>query len=269
MTRLTIAHVVNPVAVGPESDLAVAQPITFETMRRARATAPGVEVTLLSAQYAEDRAAVPPDFEVTEDLVRSALDLDPPVTTRKLPFVADICERLHAASAAEYLVYTNVDIALQPEFYARVADLIREGLDAFALTRRNISDRFTTVDDLPAMYVAPGSPQRGPDCFVFHRDLYPGFRLDGILTGEPGVGRVLLANLVRFGTNPAFLADTGLTFHIGNDGAWRSRPDGAGRLNLERSLAIVSALLEELADGERRGLVRTQLEALERMLARV
>ena len=67
--KLTIAHVVNPVAVPPSSDLHVAQPITFETMKGAReAAGPDLEISFFSAQFPEDRVIVPSEFEMTEDL---------------------------------------------------------------------------------------------------------------------------------------------------------------------------------------------------------
>ena len=51
---------------------------------------------------------------------------------RKLPLLADIIERLYENSDAEWLIYTNVDIAVQPHFYESVASIIgdaRSNLD--------------------------------------------------------------------------------------------------------------------------------------------
>ena len=220
---------------------------------------------VLQRPVPEDHGVVPQDFEATDDLKRSTLDLTPSITDRKLPFVKDIWDRLLAASTAEYLVYTNVDIALMPGFYDRVAELIRDGFDAFAFTRRNIPGRFTVVDEIPEMYVQPGTPQRGPDCFVVRRGLYELFELDDVFVGEPGIGRAILANLIGCATRPGFFTDGASTFHIGNEGAWKGRPDLAGRVNLERSLAIVTRLYREV-DDERREMMRPHLEAVERML---
>ena len=264
---VTIGHIVNPVAVDRTSDLSVAQPITFETMRRARhAAAPGLDISFFSAQYREDRTVVPAEFTLTPDLERSAQDLVPGLT-RKLPFCADICERLYRTSDAEFLVYTNVDIALQPAFYNALAAYVEQGYDAFAFARRNISGEFTSVTEIDEMYAADGKTQRGADCFVFHRELYPLFELDDVFTGEPGIGRVMLANLFCFGRRPGFFTDGALTFHVGNDGIWKRRGDPAGRANLERSLAVIERL-STTADDERRALIRPLREAIERMLQR-
>ena len=125
----TIAHIINPVIVQPTSDLYVAQPVTFETMRVARDFARGkVGVQLLSTQYPEDRAFVPDGFTATPDLERSVLDLASFGIKRKLPLLRDIVARLYeAAPEAEYLIYTNNDIALMPYFYLAVNALIDSG----------------------------------------------------------------------------------------------------------------------------------------------
>src|SRR5712692_535207 len=110
---IKLAHLVNPVIVPPTSDLYVAQPITFESMRVAREFARDqVQVTLLSAQFPEDCAMVPPFFHGTRDLNRSILDLRNFRVCRKLPLLKDLLDRLYEESDADYLIYTNVDIAL-------------------------------------------------------------------------------------------------------------------------------------------------------------
>ncbi len=56
----TLAHIVNPVVIGETSDLFMAQPITLESMRLARELArSAVEVSLHTAQFAEDHAIIP------------------------------------------------------------------------------------------------------------------------------------------------------------------------------------------------------------------
>ncbi len=267
---LTIGHIVNPVIVDPSSDLFVAQPITFETMRRARASSSSeVAVSLYSAQFREDRAIVPADFEPTTDLDRSIRDVVPDMTTRKLPLIGDILLRLHDASDADYFIYTNVDIGLNLEFYARVSETIRAGIDCFAIRRRNISSDFTSIDQIPEMYGAPGTEQRAPDCFVFPRELCTVFQLDEIAIGEPGIARSLLCNLIRYGRRPADdLCNGELTFHIGNDGAWRRHPSRAGRLNVANSLKVVEVLYADADDKERRVSMEPHLDALKRLTHR-
>ena len=217
-----IAHIINPFQVSETSDLFVAQPITFETMRRARTVAAGqVGVELFAAQYAEDQAVVPPDFQRTPDLEESVLDHGQFQKRRKLPLLREILDRLYQATEAEILVYTNLDIGLLPHFYLAVDGLLGAGYDAFTINRRTISDRFTAIEQIPLMYAQVGEPHRGWDCFVFRREVYPRYKLGTICVGAPRVGLALLANLVAHADHFHEFKDQHLTFHLGNERAWQ------------------------------------------------
>ncbi len=241
---VTFAHIVNPLMADASSDLFIAQPITFETMRRAQAlAAPDPDVALFSAQYREDRPVVPPFFEQTPDLDRSVLDVGEFKVRRKLPLLRDILDRLYEASDADYFVYTNVDIALQSEFYRAVDGFIKSGCDAFVINRRTIPDTFTTVEQLDAMYAHPGVSHRGWDCFIFPRDSYHHFELFDVCLGAGRVGLALLANLVALSSHFRELGDEHLTFHIGDARHWLRKEyaeyDAHNTLQLTR---ILSAL---------------------------
>ena len=242
-----IAHIVNPVLVGEASDLFVAQPITFETMRIARDSMAGmVQVELFSAQYPEDHPLVPADFGRTKDLERSILDFGQFGRPRKLPLLKDILDRLYAATDAEYMIYTNVDIGLQPHFYLAVDGLIEEGFDAFVINRRTVSDRYRDINDLPLIYAETGEPHRGWDCFVFPRDAYPQYRLGTVCIGAPRADLTLISNMVAFATRFKEFKDQQLTFHLGNERAWRSTAfsDYADH-NTRETLRILSELETE------------------------
>lgn len=217
------AHIINPVVVKESSDLYAAQPVTFETLRVARKLAQGsVDVTLLSAQYEEDRKVVPDFLRTTPDLTHSVLDFGEFKRKRKFPILKDILDRMYdAAPDAEYLVYTNVDIALMPGFYLALDALIGEGFDAFVINRRTITDRYKRVEEIPLMYSESGESHPGHDCFVFRRDAYPGFRLCNVCIGINWVGRALIYNLVCHAQNFKEFKRKHLTFHLGNDKTWK------------------------------------------------
>lgn len=219
---LRLGHIVNPVTVPKTSDLWVAQPITFETMRRARSFAAGrVDVVLYSAQFPEDRPAVPDGFIKTRDLDRSILDLKSFQVARKLPLLRDIFDRIYEATDAEFIVYSNVDIGLMPHFYLAVAQLIRDGHDSLNITRRTI-DKRADVEQLPYMYSEIGNPHPGNDCFVFARSVYPSFTLGDVCIGSEGVGSTLLTNMRAWSSGFRAVTDLHLTFHLGWDRAWRA-----------------------------------------------
>jgi hypothetical protein len=215
------AHIVNPVVAGRASDLHVAQPITFESMRVARAfSGAGERIKLMTAQFAEDHAACPADFVRTHDLDRSILDLGTFLKPRKLPLLRDILDRVVNCSDAEYLIYTNVDIAVLPGFYRAVDQMIDAGFDALVINRRTISDRHTTVAQLPLMYAEVGQKHPGHDCFVFRRDQYAQYELGDVCIGMAWVAKPLLLNMAYFAERFHIFEDFHLTFHVGDPRPW-------------------------------------------------
>jgi len=248
---MRIVHIVNPVAVPPKSPFAFAQQVTFESMRAAQAfAAPQVEVHLYATGYPEDRAALPRGFETAPALTRSVLDMgdfDPP---RKLPLAGDILARLEAVSAAEYCIYTNADIGVQPYFYRWVAAAIRRGYDAFTINRRTLPAVYASLDDLPAMYAHPGEAHRGWDCFVFRREALPRYDLGAVCLGAPPVGLALLANLLANARRFRQFTAERLTFHLGNDRRWSAGGRAAyARHNQRETLRILRRLDARLPEG--------------------
>jgi hypothetical protein len=174
-----------------------------------------VDVELLSAQYPEDRTIVPVDFKATKDLTRSVQDLGSFSKKIKLPILADILQRLYDESDAEYLIYTNVDIGLYPDFYLRVNEFIDEGLDAFIINRRRLKADYRSLEDIPKLILDKGKKHPGFDCFVFHRDLFPHFELKEVCIGVPFIGITFAQNLFALSTNFKLYEREILTFHIG------------------------------------------------------
>lgn len=220
---MKIAHIINPVNVTKKSDLFIAQPVTFETMRRARdrALKHGLDVALYATGYDEDIPVMPDGFVQLPLLERSIMDVGIFARTRKLPLIKDILDRLYAASDAEYFIYTNVDIAVQEDFYLRVAEMIREGFDGFVINRRTISGHFTSVDEIAEMYADKGEKHPGYDCFVFRRDVYPAYDLGNACIGANWIGRVIIANVIANAERFKVFEDEYLTFHIGDDRSWK------------------------------------------------
>lgn len=249
-----IAHIINPVKAAKTSDLFVAQPVTFETMRAAREFARGkVAVELYTAQYPEDRPFVPEGFTPTRDLDRSVMDLGSFREKRKLPLIKDILDRLYEAVDAEYMIYTNVDIALMPHFYLAVDKFIDEGHDAFVINRRTISGRRKLVKDIPLMYAELGKPHPGHDCFVFRRDAYGKFKLGLPCVGVSLVGRVLIMNLFCHSKRFREFSGEHLTFHIGDDRSWMSaRLSDYAEHNRKEALAVLAELEKEFGKLEDR-----------------
>ena len=219
-----IAHIINPVAVGDSSDLSIAQPVTFQTMLTAKNFAKEtIDVSLYTAQFPEDRKIVPEYFSLTPDLKRSILDCSNFRKSRKLPLLKDILDNLYsAAKNCDYMVYTNVDIAVMPYFYCTIADIISSGVDAMVINRRTISDRYKKTSEIHSMCAEIGKPHPGHDCFVFKKYVYRNFILGNATIGVNWVGRILIWNLVSNSQNFREFKGKHLTFHIGNDQKWKA-----------------------------------------------
>ncbi len=218
---MKIAHIINPFTAKETQDLYLAQPVTFKTMETAQAFAKqfGIEVELYAAYYPEDEAIVPDSFIKTPPLERSVLDVAKVQfqVPRTFPLLRDILDRLYDATDADYLIYTNVDIALMPYFYSTVVSFIQQGFDGFVITRRTISKDYRGVEDIPLMYSEYGENHPGHDCFIFQRERYSQYHLFDSCIGIVRVGQILLFNIICNAQNFRAFRGHHLTFHLGND----------------------------------------------------
>ncbi len=220
---MKICHLINPLIPPTGSDLIVAQPITFAAMSFAKQVAgDSVQVELLAACYPEDASVVPAGFLQTQALDRSVLDCNHFDVQRKLPLLKDLLERAYRASDADYIIYTNVDIAPLPHFYTAVATWLTAGFDALVINRRTISDTWQSPEQLPLILSDPGKPHPGFDCFVFPRRWIPDLDVGDICIGVDRIGLVLLAAMHHRATKFLLADDVHLTCHIGDDQHWRN-----------------------------------------------
>lgn len=206
---MSLAHIVNVFDPPLSSDLREVLPITYETMKLA---AEGLEVELLSAQYAEDRSLVPKFLRPTEDLHKYS---PAKLGNLKLPYLSEILQRAYAESEAEYIIFSNSDIAVQKHFYTWCAARISDGLDAFIVNRRRIPAYYDTPKQLLEMQLERGLSHPGFDCFVFRREMIPEMKLGEILLGVPFVGITMSQNLFALADNFKLFRKQLLTQHIG------------------------------------------------------
>jgi hypothetical protein len=220
---MRIAHIINPVKIGPQSDLSVAQPFVHQTMRIARDFAADlVTVDLVAVIYDEDRDAVPPWMTLAAPLTRSILDFGSFAQPRKLPLLADILANGAAAAPdADYYIYSNADIILMPQTYRWIARRLAAGFDALTINRRTIRHD-AAAGGLEEIWTAFGVPHEGHDFFVFSRELLPRLQLDSVVIGVPLIGWALNSNLAVLAQRYELIEDGhDLTKHLGEDRAWQ------------------------------------------------
>lgn len=212
-----IAHIINPVKVNESSELYKAQPVTFQSLLTAKTfCSQGAEVLLCSTQYEEDLEIIPPGFTRLSNLNHSVTDHNKKLSGKKLPLIRDVLDKSNEVDA-EYILFSNMDIAVMPFFYDAVFDYLDKGHDAIVINRRRLSHKYEGLHQLPAMYADLGHSHPGFDCFIFRKELLRSFILEQICIGIPFVEVTLIHNLFSFAQSPLFVPDKHLTFHIGSE----------------------------------------------------
>ena len=237
-----IAHIINVVEdrKGNPSYLNTAQPITIKSMVKAYIEAGGRmpntvqenmgKIELYSIQLAhEKQREMPVEFNVLPPLQKNINhyhDFSKP--QKPLPRIYDILKALYQNSDAEYFIYTNVDIGVNPHFYNSIRKLIDQGYDAACINRRNIHKIWKgtncSAESMEVLYEAVGKMHGGKDCFLFRRDIFPKFNFSNMVIGYPPIGSYFLEELQRHSKNFIWLKkgkDNFMTFHIGYEEEWR------------------------------------------------
>lgn len=220
-----IVHALNPFPTKPGTEHDRAQQVTLATMTRARETAkshkPDLQIDFAKV-IVEDTVDTPGiDFETTHRLDRTITDLHSFNIPRPLPLAYDVLTALPLAQD-DILVFTNVDIALMPDFYLFLDQIFARDVDAAVINRRSISDAYTGVDDLVIMGMEVGNPHTGFDCFAMRGSVRDKLVPYTGCVGIAGVMLPLVHMLLAKAERPVVLLDAHATFHLGNDRQWRS-----------------------------------------------
>ncbi len=214
--KFRLAHIINPFIANASSDLAIAQPITFKSIEIAKERAKEtVDIELLAACFEEDASIVPDFIRKTAFLKKSVLELFEFNKKIKYPLIADILEKAMESSDAEFIIYSNIDIGLYPDFYLKVNELLKEGYDALIINRKRIEPQYTKVEEINQIFVQAGKSHPGFDCFVFHRSLFEKMFLENICIGVPFIEISFSQNLFHLAKKFRLVETRDFTFHLG------------------------------------------------------
>jgi len=214
--KYTVAHIVNPFTPPESSDLFYAQPISFKSIEVAKKNAENIiDIEVMAAFYQEDKASVPANVTKTSYLKESVLDHHSFEKKIKLPLIREILQKAINESKAEYILYTNIDIGLYPDFYTRVNELLQQGYDALIINRKRIEPLYTQTSDLDKIWKQPGKSHPGFDCFLFHRSLFEKMELGNICIGVPFIEISFSQNLFHLANKFKLIETDNYTFHIG------------------------------------------------------
>jgi hypothetical protein len=95
---------------------------------------------------------------------------------------------------------------------------------------------------LNLIYKEHGRKHPGFDCFVFHRCLFPKFKLDGICIGVPFFEISFSQNLFALSGNFKLFEDEILTFHIGMEIFKKRTPDEYFQYNKKQFWKLIKQL---------------------------
>lgn len=212
----SFAHIINVVSDAENKEVANIQRLTLASFMKARAYSdPSHNIKQFACFHKNHPVTIDSSFEKLPPLEKSILDVGTFNNNRALPLLKDILQLAVSNSTADYIIYSNADIGLMPQFYNVVAEEIKKGHDAIVINRRRVPSTLNKAEDLDTIYSEVGRPHIGYDMFVFKRELFSKFILNNTCIGIPFVGNDLFYNLFCFAENPVLLTDKHLTFHVG------------------------------------------------------
>lgn len=268
---MKIAHIINVTEIDDSkkpSYLHIAQPLTIKSMIAAMNNAKSiVDVELLAVKHESEKVDLPLEFTWAKDLKKYAWEyidtLKQFTPYRPLPRLHDIIQSLYTSSDAEYFIYTNLDIALTPNFYLEVKEYISQGFDAFCINRRDLPKEYRGIaldeNTYELCCMIDGVKHVGIDCFVFKRDIVPSLKLGNVFIGYPPVGKVMKTQIELNSANFHWIKDARITFHLGRDNAWKNHTSTYGNENQKQAAGLY--VVTKNNNKERRPLKRLKAKA--------
>jgi hypothetical protein len=228
---MKIIHIINPFSVPEDSEANLVQMKTIESIVNAVGYATGiVDVHILMKVSPSDleyfRTRFKKDYFHFDTLRSDSSKLEKEFQVeRELPLLNDLLSVNQIDGLQiedeDLIVVTNMDICLQPYFYAEITKIRNEGKDVFVINRRTIAKELI---DLPMAqaYTADGDKHIGHDCFVFPYKLLKSFDIREHILGIGFVFRPFLLNCILHSKNFHEFDEAYLTFHYGDDMEWKN-----------------------------------------------
>lgn len=248
----SFCHIINPFPCPEGSEHGIASAVTYESLRIATEIARqnGIQVDVKAVVLPGDESAIKAPASLAGLLDRTVQDIRLIEPKRLYPMIADILRIGADSTQCDYLIFTNMDIAVQPDFYIQLIEVIEKRFEPntpFTVYRRNIPNHYYSILQLPEMCKEPGQLAYGYDCFVFPRSLTSELDLGNTCIGAAHFDYLLFIALdAASGFRVKRINDLPLTFHIGNDIAWSSQINYIEH-NLAESVAAIRRMRERYA----------------------
>lgn len=210
----SFSHIINPVGFGENKELNEIQTITFNSIEKALVYAKDVDVKVYCCFVkGESSVLIPDTFVQLSSLEKTIADFVK--TNRKNPLTGEILTKALENCQSDFIIFTNVDIALMPYFYQVVNYYVNNGFDAVTINRRRIKNEFHNETNMDLLYAENGKSHLGYDCFVIKRKVLEKFIFKNIALGVPPSGGDIFYNICAFADQPVLLTEKHLTFHVG------------------------------------------------------
>jgi len=248
---ISFTHILNPFLTKVDSGHAVANRVTWKSLRGAHANAGthDIRVDCCAVILPGHESAVEEPAQRIAYVNRTIQDVKPLRPPRSFPLIADILAAGASDCIGSHVIFSNMDICVKPDFYLALSDLIVEKLGTdvpFTVHRVNI-DASLASGALETMYDAPGSFGVGYDCFVIPAGLIQDLDLGTCCVGAPHFDQLLFMALdAHSGHRAKSIIHAPYTFHFGNDIAWVTMIDYVEH-NLSESLAAIARMRRRFA----------------------
>jgi hypothetical protein len=206
-------------------------------MQRAQqeAARAGINVECLGITMTDAADTALPPLKPVPVLTRTINDFATFSKRRPLAIFGDVIAAGAKQGRGEYMIYANIDIGLQPNFYIELMKMIRshgQPMHPLVITRRTIDPSpYTNPSQLEQVYKEPGKPHPGYDLFAFRREWAPKMRFGRVGLGAWWFDGIMLANLDAVSPKKTLVyKNQHLTFHLGDDNHWLG-PDEWWRYN--------------------------------------
>lgn len=209
---LKILHLINPYTVRDDHAKALME-LTFESLAIALQNCPDeLDIRILGVTDKREAIDLPNFIQQQPSALQTLKDIYPGQISLAFPLMQDL---LNVALSQEfdYLIYSNMDIILQPSFYRYLATQLPEH-DALVINRRRLADR-KPLAELAQLQSELGWSHPGFDCFVLERTLVDQFDFGQICIGIPFIESAFTHQIAAFANKPKFVLDAHLTLHVG------------------------------------------------------
>ena len=144
---ISFAHIINPFPCPEDSEHGVASRITYESLRIAaeQGRGYGIHIEVNAVVLLGDEIAIKPPAKLSGILERTVQDICPLRPQRPYPLISDILRVGAESTNCDYLIFSNMDIAVQPDFYLQLNEIIERRFEPGAppsSTVNRVSDCF-------------------------------------------------------------------------------------------------------------------------------